>query len=322
MDIFTLTHNGVDSYDEGEIVNGVTSKLWVERYRFPGECTFKCPALSYYRNALPIGSLVSHTDTKDIMMIENHEITESKDKGPELTITGRSLDSFLEQRVATDDDQGFNPTLYDGTAWPYVLTPKTPWSHAVRLIELQLETGTAIKTNFAVPDVSVLHNISSTPDPDNEDWWVEEDREIERGPLHKAVLDILDEVNAGIMIQRPVPGVRTKIQFLIHMGVEKQSTVQFNYERGDIETARYLWSNKQYKNAVFVGAKYDGIYTTKVNTSGTVGFNKRVMYLNASDINMKPGSSAEAWSEAKLEKVLTQRGKRAINKKRNTSIIL
>ena len=129
MDIFTLEHVR-SSYKNGASVNGLRKKQWVERYLEPGEFTLIGEPTDQLREQLAIGTLISHIDTKEVMIVEDHTIEERSGSAPIFTITGRSLDSFAESRVVTDNSMGFNgpnddgppKTLYDGTAWPYKFT--------------------------------------------------------------------------------------------------------------------------------------------------------------------------------------------------------
>jgi hypothetical protein len=116
VDIFRLINNG-STWANGQLVHDIDTKLWVERYRSAGEFKFTGSPTTDLRAALPVGALISHTNTYDIMIVENHEIVEDKTKDPILTISGRSLASFLEQRVATENHQGFDPP---GPTWSSV----------------------------------------------------------------------------------------------------------------------------------------------------------------------------------------------------------
>lgn len=332
MDVFTLEQNDdIASYTNGDIISGIKEKLWVERYLEPGEFKFVGQPRTGLRSALPLGALVSHTNTKTVMMVENHEIEEDKDKDAVLTITGRSLDSFMEQRVATDDGLGFHgpggdsdidTPLYDGSPWPYIIQEAFPWEQVVTMIQLQLEDNPD-RSSFEIPYFHVKHDVDGTKadhDPITDGDWVKEDREIERGYLAGAVRDVLEEFDGGIRIERPVQNEHLKIQLIVHIGENKSDTVQFNADAGDLESAKYFWSHRDYKNAAYVVASYWGTYVAK---SGFTDFNRRVAWVNANDIKINPADDgAFAWITAlKVEKMLNRRGQRAIRRRHQKHLV-
>ncbi len=93
VDIFRFT-NPIEPtrMEQGEIVNGITNKLWIERYTEAGEFTFVAPLNTNLKEKLPIGSFVSHINSDDIMIVENHELSEDQGQESKITITGRSFE--------------------------------------------------------------------------------------------------------------------------------------------------------------------------------------------------------------------------------------
>jgi len=73
MDVFTfLNPTSPTKMEQGVFVNGLLSKMWVERYRQAGEFRFTAKASSGVREQLPLGAFISHTDTHEIMVVDNH----------------------------------------------------------------------------------------------------------------------------------------------------------------------------------------------------------------------------------------------------------
>ena len=113
MDIMVFTEYTIDSnkvvdypndtLTGAKIVPNLTSKMWVERFSEPGEFEFTAPVYSDILDDLPIGSLVSHVDSQEVMIVENHEFTESKDGKTEIKVSGRSFEVYLENRVIGQD---------------------------------------------------------------------------------------------------------------------------------------------------------------------------------------------------------------------------
>ncbi len=100
MDVFKFknpTHPTL--FDQGELINGLKTKMWIERYRDSSSFDFVADAEAMVHKLLPIGTLISHTESTEVMVVENHEIREQSGKETEIKITGRSFESFLENRI-------------------------------------------------------------------------------------------------------------------------------------------------------------------------------------------------------------------------------
>ncbi len=328
MDIFSLEDDGISTYNNGEVINGITTKIWIERFREPGEFTFTGAPTKHLRDALAIGTMISHTDTKTVMIVEDHEINETRGQDPVLTITGRDATAFLEQRIATDDDQGFEPSAADGSASPYTMPEASPWSQAIRLLNQQI-SATANRTTFILPHVSVVNQFPTTPADKvaHPDWFDQDEREIKRGPLGAAVIAILHEIDGGLLVERPVKVWEKEIYsphdnmwFIVKRGIDRKKEVQFSYESGDIETARYFWSDKSKKNAAYVAARYQGKY---VQVVGNSGWNRRVSLVDANDFNINPGEAGWAGvaQQQKLDAMLTRRGNVRIRRAKSTELV-
>ena len=61
--------------EQGQVINGYTSATWTERYSELGEFEIQTQLSSGLREFLPIGTLISHSNTLDVMIVENHERT-------------------------------------------------------------------------------------------------------------------------------------------------------------------------------------------------------------------------------------------------------
>lgn len=322
MDVFRLFNTG-STWAEGEFIKGIDSKVWSERYRSPGEFTFKAKPTKQLIDALPIGSLISHTNTLDVMIVENHEIVEKKGENPEITISGRSVDSFMEQRVATDDALGFDgpggsngpkphSPLFDGSPWPYLFKQATQRGQILSLIRSQIQDGYTERNSFVLPHTRVNHEITDTS--------AEEEREVKRGPLNVAVQELLADMDAGLRIERPHSG-KSYINWIVHDGTNRKGTVQFSHDAGDLETAKYFKTSKSDKDSAYITASYWGIFWTQAGTY--TGFNRRVMWIDVNDIKMNPAENGPFGfnTAARIEKILEKRARRQVLRKKVTDIL-
>lgn len=276
MDIFRFTAGASPTLLEGgEIINGLTRKMWIERYREGGEFTLNAPADAGVREKLPIGSIISHLDTSEIMIVENHAISDNKGQEPRLEITGRGFETILEQRVV-----GLNknyPTV--SAPAPYSLIGDNTWDHAVLLIKDHILAANLIDDNNALDYVSVLSQVTGVIEGGV-------DRVIQYGVLYKAVLDLLAISNLGMKVVRPGPLTpveipATNIALIIHVGTNRAGEVLYSYDTGEIESADYLWSNKKLKNAAMVSGKW----VEMVVVPAAVKYARRWMFVNASDVD-------------------------------------
>lgn len=279
MDIFKFNNPIAPTLmQEGELLNGFTEKTWIERYREPGEFTLKAFVSSGLKDALPIGSFISHVDSSEIMIVENREINDNEGEPSVVTFTGRSFDSFFEQRHVRQN-QVF-PRV-DPNHGDFKMSPDTPANQAVLLIKDSIDASVLHDLRAALPYVDVSSTVTS-----GRGAW----RVAKRGStLSEELIKLLEVQNLGIRNYRP--GTRpgglddTNINVVVHQGVDRRSTVIFSYDRGEVLNADYLWSFKPHKTAVYMITRWveDFFYVgepTDFNES-----DMRVMFVDASDID-------------------------------------
>jgi hypothetical protein len=274
---------GVPDLTKGvSVADQTKSKLWVERYRDAGEFEVVAEPESGLRTTMPIGACISHIDTDEVMIVENHQIAENADGDSELTVSGRSLETVLEQRVV-----GQNQALTAATGYSYptantvglvrlYLVSNMSYSQAKLLINNHASTN-ALNANDVVPILKAYTALS--------DSWTAAERDLDRDEVYSQLLDILAVNDLGIKVVRP--GVRnpltnpdnlTKAALVIHKGIDLSSTVTFSHDNGDIESAEYLWSNKANKTSILVKGKWLEI----VIDGSETGYSRRNTVLDVS----------------------------------------
>ena len=308
MEIFTL--NKTD-YKNGKVVNGIKTKLWVERYRSPGEFKFTGSPSEDLMTQLPLGSLISHVDSSDVMMVESHAIQEDKENGPELTISGRSLAAFFDYRVSTPSNAGiYSPSTGDATQYEFLSTYAT-WTQLVQLLQEQFSASAATwNVMIDIPSHVIRTTITRTE-------TLQTDKISRIGPLSKGVYDFLDFIGAGLKVERPNSSHSSTLDFVVHEGVDKTTLVRFDWALGDISSANYLWSNKTLYNGFRVRGKY---YSSTVYPSGLTGFDVRMKLIDAEDIDDDPTSMSGPQLTVLTNK-LNARGYAEINRNKLTSIV-
>ena len=279
MDLFKFTPNGNAGEQTilqgGQAINRALSIKWVERYRDPGEFEIRAKLSSGLLAFLPLDTLISHTNTYEVMIVENHEINETQDSDADIVITGRSFDSFLEHRAVGQFAVSNTPYLID-----YTLGATQTWFQAAELINGHIGGGQPIGFN--------LTNVRATTSlPVG--GGVSEQRSFKHTDVHTQLMQLLAIDDCGIRTVRrstfpSTPGNSTETLYIIYKGVNRTASVKFSWERGEIIGADYLWSTKKLKNVVLVTSTYFQ-YFGQLPGDNSWQFDKRFMALDASDID-------------------------------------
>lgn len=295
--------------DQGQMFKNPKSIMWAERYRDPGEFELVDNLSSGLKDILPIGTLISHYGTLEVMFVENHEIEDSKSEDPTIKITGRSLEAYLENRIVGSHLIRNNPVIGAG----YNLAASNTWNQAVLLINDHINSNIHTDDNFG--NMIASSAVSGAT-------GVSEARLLKYGPLDKAVLEILAIDDIGIKVIRRNPfnvpgGSATQTVFCVHNGTNRADTVIFSWQGGDLDIADYLWSDKPLKNSAMVIGRYVNTY---VDTAGIVKWNRKIMTVSADDID---GYLSAAPSGATLNSIVAQmqtRGRQALQNQNRLTI--
>jgi hypothetical protein len=293
------------SLESGELINGWKSLTWTERYRDACEFTLVADLDSGLNTKLPIGAIISHTDSKEVMIVESHEIVKDTNANSEITITGRSFETFLENRIVGSNQDWPTPS---GAPVDYVLASNYSAIQAKALIDAHILTS-ALPLNLkdALSSVSVVNSVTGTYDT--------EQRDMKRADLYSSLIEVLSFDNLGIRNIRPTAS-NSSLIMEIHKGLNKTASVAFSYSDGDIESANYLWSVKALKNCALVSGKWHEVFVD----SALEGYQRRVMHVDASYLDDK---LAEAPIDAELTSLaakLTTQGRQALARQNAVAI--
>lgn len=301
---------GVEYLIEGEMLNDISTAVWIERYREPGEFKLTAPVSSGLRTIAPIGTVISHIDTLEPMIIENHEIDEEVEGSePTIVLSGRSFETWLDQRNVAEN---FDPGGADDFLTDYVLAYDIPWVQAALLINNHINEPLYIDGDAILGFIARYnqqHIGSSTP----------ETRIIKRGSLYRRLLELITIDDFGIRVIRPHPGSVTAgvTDFLIHNGTDRREQIVFSHDTGDLKRAKYLWSNKGYKTDAYIVSTF--IESRIVST--VTGYNKRILYVDASDIDSQYQEWPTGTDRTNLIAAIDVRGRDGIASSLNTNII-
>jgi hypothetical protein len=205
MNIFKIDKT---TFQSDGLIEGWTSAIWTERHKELGDFQIKTPYVEETIAKIPIGSLISHQDTSEVCRVESMATTISDKGAVELTVTGRSLESFLEKRVLTGpwNEPWTTPgtyTVQDMIAmyiWNSIVNPHNyevirdyHWDHLAREVIPNVLVTLSIKVLKNPPIPGVTEDLVTT-----KEWG------FDRGALYPKVQEMLTLGNLGIRIIRPV----------------------------------------------------------------------------------------------------------------------
>lgn len=277
MDLLTLDF---DSLQPTNIFEDYTSLIWTERFGTYGEFLLTSSKVEDTLTSLPLGSFITLRDTYEVMVVETHSIEPNQADGtPELKISGRSLDSFFENRVLV-------PSVY-GESWN-LLQSYTPQQMLALLIWNAIcnnteQDPTKAEDDFPIPQIdSKLYHpkvaVSLGPvklqTPIN---W-----SLSAGAVSEQLKTIQQAYQLGIRTLRPInvessytkisfdttvdsstrglPIIEydiadnTKLRFDVYQGIDRTvdqtvvSPVIFSVSSGHVTKPKYLKSIKNAKN--------------------------------------------------------------------------
>lgn len=253
--------------ESGQTINGATSVMWVERYREPGEFEIVSPLSAGIKSFLPLGTLISHVSTLEVMIVENHEIEETNAEDPILTTTGRTFDSYLENRIVGVDWARFSSTVTE-----VGLDIGSISNQVAMLIGMSITDGAA---NDNLPYVVATYDAESP---------TVSSRSIKIGPLDQRVRELLAVDDLGIKtIRKNNFGVGSSTNTWLHIyhGIDRTREVIFSWIGGDLEQAQYLYTIKNLKTSALVVGKW----VQTIVDGPEIEYDRRFMLVDASDLD-------------------------------------
>ena len=296
--LYSVTANPTE-LSVGQAINGYTSVMWLERYRDAGEFTIEARLSSGLREFLPIGSFVTHLNTSVVMTVENHQIEQPKDDDPTITISGRCLTAFLENRIL--GDQALTNVISD-----YVLASDQTWDQAVLLINDHIVDPANV--NGRLIGIDVNHTCSGTV--------TTEERTLRPSDVYQAVNDILKVDDLGLKSVRPTP-TDDLTYFTVYRGDDVSSKVRFSWMRGDLDNVEYFYSNKKFKNRAMVMGRW---VQATINPTSALNYDQRTMLVDASWIDERQPSYPAGGALALIIAAMQITGDQALKAQTNVSI--
>lgn len=301
MELFTLN----DSFRPEAVIEGYKSCIWAERYSAWGDIEIVFPSDRQVRNLLPEGTQLGLDKSYRTMTVEDLEDSVNDDGEKIITVTGRSIESKLEDRAALDiATLGGTSTMakWDITGLPAAIARKIFQDICV--------TGViSLDDTFPFYTAGTLLPAGSIPEPaDSVTISLDPDT------VYNSIKKVCDIYNLGFrMVRNPNAA---ELYFEIYTGdvrTSAQSTFPamiFSPELDNLSNTKQLTSISQLKNVAYVIGQNG--HTTVIGTGvdpEVTGFDRRVLLVMASDIDLASGSP-------ELEAALQQKGLEELSKYR------
>ena len=324
MDVFTFGKTSTAfNLQSARMINGYRAITWTEKFREASEFLIVGDLDSGLEEQLPIGDLISHVDTEEVMVVENHQIKVGKDKS-EIAISGRGFETFLENRIV-----GSN------RAWPATVFPQTQWTLTSNRNDViaRAMIREHIDWQDLIMDSDSLAYVNTYLSP-----WISEiykpmfdpegEAEFTRDTVYKHVLDLLGIDNLGFTAVRPTgknydDGLDQPSRYgadyvtiKIYPGFDRTQDVVFSHELGDVEEAEYLRSNKPLKTSCLVVSRWFVVMVHGPETN----YSRRTMVLDAKDLDEQYDQVPWPPLDARTKAIMAQRGRAAIQKKRSVAL--
>lgn len=304
MELFRFTNiTSPTVFQSGELITGYNSVSWTERYQEAGEFEINAQLSSNLRAFLPLGCFISHADTMEVMIVENHEVDQKIDEDPTLKITGRSLTTYLENRIV-----GLNRVRADSKISEYVLPINETWDQAVYLVNTHIKDTDNV--NDAIDNVNCVSICSGTA--------TREERTIGVGDVFKGLQDILAVDDLGVKTIRRNPfgletgSSSTETRIIIYKGRDKSKQIHFSWKSGDLSSAGYLFSDRKLKNFAHVRGKWVEIIVD--DGTGQTKYNRRFMLVDGSDIDEAQEKYPDPTPRDWIKAAMAIRGRQALKK--------
>lgn len=349
VDIYRL---GSTIFKPLDLLEGWDSLIWTERYRDAGEFELKSYNVDEIISLLPCGdptakpSMVCLADSREAMIVESHLIEEDENGRRIVTTKGRSMESFLEQRVFAALSNA--PLKMQRGYSDYGAVVVILWNYLVNTGINDVVFGNSNhESTDGIPNVSITD--STDVSLGNKTWWIEADY------VYPKVLDFLSRSNLGIrcirgntlgplqVVSVDSAGVITRTStsnvtdlcvdiYNGHTRTKDQSTlapVIFTEGQAHMVNSRYLMSLKNLKNVGYItsAALHGFLYwdspdagVTAGDSSTWVGLKKRVNYFDGGSKwgTGSPGLPGQTGYD-NVVAAMTQKAELKVKRKRKTN---
>ena len=257
------------------------SFIWTDRYATPGECKFKGPAGSKNLNLLQPGNILSISHSPRLMMIEDHLNQTHREQGATLTINAKGIENFLINRFVPNG---------------YTAGKNTIPTLIYNLLSKVCVAGAGSSPNDIIPNLIV---------PESGSGVMAEVDFTAGSNLLSVFQELANSANMGLKVT--YSEVTKKLFFEVYSGSELDIT--FSPAMGTLIDESYFLAITDHYNVAYVRSDTHNIFVGPgVNLTG---FNRRVLYVDGSGINVTTANWQDKFTQKGLEE-LAKRKKKSI----------
>lgn len=274
MDIYLLN----ESRKREHIVDRFTSFLWTERFAAIGDCEVVVPATPLNREIFVDEGWMVQNRSYRVMVIDTVEDGDDEEGRSVLTVSGRSLESVLTDRLAS-----YGPEqLASNTRWNVEGTPGDILRYIFRTICVE----GLLSPNDIIPNVT-MDAFPYYPDGTIAEPQATIKIELELKSIYDVFVDICKVYGLGFcLLMHPTT---QRLHFRVLTGTNRTSAqsdvpaLVFSPELDNLKKPRELKSSAAYKNVAVVTSEHGSV---EVYDSGEAhvekGFRRRVLHVSVS----------------------------------------
>lgn len=278
-------------FQRNELIEDFSSLVWTERYDKNGDFQLVSNNIAEVLKKLPLPGpfdppcMVAIRDSTVPMIVESHLIEEPKNAPPKITTTGRSFETFLEERQTLG--------LYDSTVarTPVVLAANKPADAALILMNEIIggaDTIAAIPTVAedriteiilnstvleAIPVPTSANQTKYPVDPKNLYAWVMDTLKLGTPDTN---FPAFGNIRGPAALKSTLPNVGgTQIAITIYEGVDRRQSVVFDAKEDQFDELKHLLSVVGYKNVMATYAA-NGVKNAQTRPASISGLSRRV----------------------------------------------
>ena len=263
-----------------QVLEDYESFIWTERFAVIGDFRLTLQSTFENRARLAAGTRLMHNESYRVMMVETVEDKTDKEGRSTLTVTGRSMETIFENRLARD-------VLSDLTTNPKWILVGYPADIARQMVADICNDGDLVPEDV-VPFYDESPGFTYPEDTIDEPSDIIE-YEVAPQPLYTALKTLCDVYDMGFRVYDE--GFQEPYTFGVYMGADRTTqqtdlpAVVFSPSLDNLQNTTEFTAVTNYKNVAYVISPVGSeiVYATDVDPSIT-GYARRVLYVQADDI--------------------------------------
>lgn len=297
----------------GTVIDDFESLIWTERFRAYGDFQLDLFSSQDTKRRFPVGTRLAMNESNRIMTVETFEDKIDSEGNKILSLSGRSLEILLDDRVA-------KATLSDTTTEPKWIITDLPADVARKIFHDICVLGN-LDPDDVIPNVveDTFMSDSTIPEPADNITV-----ELEPQTVYAAIKSLCDVWNLGFRLLWHNDS--NALYFDIYAGSDRtnnQNTlppVVFSPGLDNLQNISELASIETSKNVayVFSPAGFEVVYSDGVDPQS--GYERRVLLVNATDITTDDGNGGTR-TPTDISNALIQRGKEALAQNKGVSAL-